>query len=1182
MQISATVCQICQCNGTTVDCSDRNLIDFPVDLPKDVEILNLENNGLEVLQAKDLLGYKNLQGLALSNNSLTTLDDFVFGNLHKLEILNLRFNNLTKIEMNTFSGLSTLTVLNLDQNSIDQIDGDSFKDLTSLKYLNLKGNRLQNFSVRILKPLIKLRNLKIDRKVSNNFDIGENDDDHLVMRISDIVNLTCSTVKNKNDDYQHLDCQNLVVKFKRRRKRRQIAQLETLESNPGQKIQILCRLADRQRIRWYFNDEQMTENLDHNGRLNVRNSMLTIENLKPKDAGVYECRGPSSQVGYKVRLKVKHAPEITVKPFDHYSFEGSRIALNCEAKGYPVPSILWFKDNRPLRETRRQVLENNSTKLTIYPLLREDRGVYACQAINVAGSVRAAASIQIKASAPPKITTAPEHQTIPVGGAASFQCRSVGEPVPKITWRFNGDPIPTIKGHYEVSAQNTLYIYDVRPSDQGYYTCQAVNDIGAMSADAKLTLTEDGPAPLASSTTHLRQPLTRELIVDSIRRATFDIDRAINSTRLNLFNKKLKNPAELLALFRFPSPEAVELARSREIYEQTLRLLKRYISSGLELELDEFKYENFLSSAHLQMIAELSGCNVHHEEPNCDDMCFHNKYRTYDGTCNNLQNPTSGSSYTAFKRLVPPIYENGFDQPVGWSRRKLYHGFPKPNPRRVVNEVVASRGVTDDPNHSHMLMQWGQFLDHDLDFAILSPSIEQFDGGLRCKAACTNSPPCFNIEVPKDDPRIKSLPCIEMERSSAVCGSGETSLFFNKIQPREQINQITSFIDASNIYASTEREALDLRDLFSDHGLLKFDLTSHKQKPFLPFNRDAAMDCRRNRSIEHSVRCFLAGDHRANEQLGLLAMHTLWLREHNRLAGALFKINPHWDGERLFQEARKIVGAQIQHITYEHWLPKVLGAGTSFLGDYSAYDPNVDPSVANAFAAAAFRFGHTLIQPMLHRLNSSFQPTPDGPVRLRDAFFAPEKLLDEGGIDPLLRGLYASPAKLSTPGQFLNRELTEHLFAKAHEVSLDLASLNIQRGRDHAIGSYTDYRNFCNLTSPIGTFDDLAQEIKDENLRDGDRFFYRNQGVFTVLQLQELRKTSLARILCDNGDEIDRVQKDVFVYPGDRRPDNYDDCRKIPALNLNMWQECCQDGCSSNRLQTGDFLNVENGKEIQR
>ncbi|KAK6017998.1 hypothetical protein OSTOST_16469, partial [Ostertagia ostertagi] len=128
-----------------------------------------------------------------------------------------------------------------------------------------------------------------------------------------------------------------------------------------------------------------------------------------------------------------------------------------------------------------------------------------------------------------------------------------------------------------------------------------------------------------------------------------------------------------------------------------------------------------------------------------------------------------------------------------------------------------------------------------------------------------------------------------------------------------------------HVTASTEVQALELRDLFGDHGLLRFDIVSTGQKPYLPFERDSDMDCRRNFSQENPIRCFLAGDLRANEQLGLTAMHTLFLREHNRIAAKLLELNVNWDGETIFQEARKIVGAIIQHITYSEWLPTVIG-----------------------------------------------------------------------------------------------------------------------------------------------------------------------------------------------------------------------------------------------------------------
>lgn len=164
-------------------------------------------------------------------------------------------------------------------------------------------------------------------------------------------------------------------------------------------------------------------------------------------------------------------------------------------------------------------------------------------------------------------------------------------------------------------------------------------------------------------------------------------------------------------------------------------------------------------------------------------------------------------------------------------------------------------------------------------------------------------------------------------------------------------------------------DALDLRDLFGDHGLLRFDIVSTSQKPYMPFEKDSAMECRRNTSRDNPIRCFLSGDGRANEQIALSSLHTIWFREHNRIAGALLEMNPDWDGERIYQEARKIVGAMMQHITFNDWLPKVLGEDgyNTLIGPYMGYDPTIDPSITNEFATAAFRFGHTIINPSFKR-----------------------------------------------------------------------------------------------------------------------------------------------------------------------------------------------------------------------
>lgn len=104
------------------------------------------------------------------------------------------------------------------------------------------------------------------------------------------------------------------------------------------------------------------------------------------------------------------------------------------------------------------------------------------------------------------------------------------------------------------------------------------------------------------------------------------------------------------------------------------------------------------------------------------------------------------------------------------------------------------------------------------------------------------------------------------------------------------------------------------------------------------------------------------------------------MREHNRLAAELSYMNPYWDDERIYQEARRILIAQMQHITYNEWLPIVVGKNKMQelgllpleYGYSSDYDDNLNPTILNEFATAAFRFGHTLIQGKAEYDNSLF------------------------------------------------------------------------------------------------------------------------------------------------------------------------------------------------------------------
>lgn len=141
----------------------------------------------------------------------------------------------------------------------------------------------------------------------------------------------------------------------------------------------------------------------------------------------------------------------------------------------------------------------------------------------------------------------------------------------------------------------------------------------------------------------------------------------------------------------------------------------------------------------------------------------------------------------------------------------------------------------EDNKFSGMLMQWGQFLDHDLDFTPVDASTSRFSDGLGCNETCINDPPCFPILVPPDDPRIKHR-CIGFSRSSATCGSGSTSILLGKPRYREQLNQITAFIDASNVYGSDDFENSQLRETLFDEGKMREGMPTEAGKSLLPFN----------------------------------------------------------------------------------------------------------------------------------------------------------------------------------------------------------------------------------------------------------------------------------------------------------------------------------------------------------
>ena len=389
-------------------------------------------------------------------------------------------------------------------------------------------------------------------------------------------------------------------------------------------------------------------------------------------------------------------------------------------------------------------------------------------------------------------------------------------------------------------------------------------------------------------------------------------------------------------------------------------------------------------------------------------------------------------------------------------------------------------------------------------------------------------------------------------------------------------------MDSSNVYGSSCERAVSLREL---DGSGKLKSTSLKQGELLPFNKmglendHGPLRSKGSKPEDSPEKFFVAGDVRVNEHNVLTCMHTLFVREHNRLCVEFAK-NPSRQlkkeiarlgrDEAIFQHARRTVGGIEQAITYEAFLPALLGDGA--LKPYRKYKKDVDATICNVFSTVVYRLGHDM-------LGSTMLIVPpngkEGTVlELSDAFWNPERI-KRIGIDGILNGL-AKGNMQKMDGRTVEdiRSLLFNVYdpnsKKKQTKLLDLAALNIQRGRDHGIPSYNDCRVALGL-KPKKKFKDISRDketakrlekayktldridpwvgglaekhrknavvgefffkvLKNQfqRLRDGDRFWYENDPALTTSEKAKIKKTTLSQVILRNTD-IKTLQDNVLI-----------------------------------------------------
>lgn len=504
------------------------------------------------------------------------------------------------------------------------------------------------------------------------------------------------------------------------------------------------------------------------------------------------------------------------------------------------------------------------------------------------------------------------------------------------------------------------------------------------------------------------------------------------------------------------------------------------------------------------------------------------QHRALNGGGNNLANPSWGMAGTTLLKLAPWSYEDGVSTPPT----------SRPNARAISNIVFDQDGlVPNSSGASDITWQWGQFIDHDITLSL------------------DNTDEPFPIRVPRGDsvfdPRGTGTAEIHLDRSVSDPDTGT-----DQNNPRRQVNAITAFIDGSQVYGSDEERALALR---TNDGTGKLK-TSHEGR-LLPYNTEGL----ENEGGSDLTNLFIAGDLRVNEQIGLISMHTLFVREHNRLADLIASLHPDLSGDEIYQLARKLVGAQIQAITFNEFLPLLLGPDA--IGPYSGYDPAVNPTIASEFSAAAYRVGHTLLSPNLLLVDADGETDQ---ISLARAFFNPAAVEDLG-ISAILLGLASQSAQ--QVDSLVIDEIRNMLIRGPGGPVFDLAALNIQRGRDHGVGDYNTVRlafglsaaeSFADISSDpavqqalmeaYGSVDDLdlwvAALAEDHvagasvgetlqavisnqfaRLRAGDRFWFERDPFFSANPglLEEVGSITLANVIRCNTYLEGEIQDNAFI-----------------------------------------------------
>jgi hypothetical protein len=458
--------------------------------------------------------------------------------------------------------------------------------------------------------------------------------------------------------------------------------------------------------------------------------------------------------------------------------------------------------------------------------------------------------------------------------------------------------------------------------------------------------------------------------------------------------------------------------------------------------------------------------------------------QSLDGSGNNAARPTQGQVGTNYSRLVPARYADGIGSFV-----------PSPPIRRISNRVFndTHQNLFSERSVTQWGFAWGQFLDHTF--------------GLRQAPGVGDAPDPSSANIPFDNADAleefeNDFGEIPFTRSSFAAGTGVTS-------PREQVNTVSSYIDAWAVYGGTEERLEFMRE-----GPVDGNLANNSARLLLPDNFLPRRDTRGNADSAPAMdidgrlraqpqRAAVAGDVRANENIALQGTHTLFAREHNRIVGLL---PSSLTEQEKFEIARRVVIAEQQYITYNEFLP-ALGVR---LPAYAGYKPSVDTTLSNEFATVGYR-AHSMIHGEIEAVTDAdrysaaqraalealgIELVPEGDeleviIPLNVGFFNPD-LVELLELGPLMQALGLEPQYKND--EQIDNQLRSVLFEipvsgnpecldgeglpQCFQNVVDLGAIDIERGRDHGMPSYNQLRQAYGL-APRTSFTAITGESTD-------------------------------------------------------------------------------------------------------